>query len=218
MQHRPGARGKGREIRFVRARKAFCFFDAAGQLVPADRRSDRLLQIGAALPGFDQRRSQLGEKPHLVVDRPGIADQGILLADFRAAEHPAHGTVEQGDGVVGQARDRVEHRRDQGCSAAQRRQGPQMLRGEAGTLACKLAQPFGMNAFGASGIDADCAEHAALLHQTRKGAVTGRAGRLTRPDQPADRRALLCRQQSIERLGLRGKQASGQLVRDLPLG
>jgi hypothetical protein len=63
-------------------------------MVPADRGSDRLLQIGAALPGLDQRRPQLGEKPHLVVDRPGIADQCILCADFREAEHAACGAVE----------------------------------------------------------------------------------------------------------------------------
>ena len=93
-----------------------------------------------------------------------------------------------------------------------------MLRGEAAALARKLAQAFGMNAFGASRIDADRAEHAALLHQARKGAVTGRAGRLTCPGQPADRCALLCRQQSIEGLGLRGEQVSGQLMRDLALG
>ena len=93
-----------------------------------------------------------------------------------------------------------------------------MLRGEAGTLARKLAQAFGVNAFGASRIEADRAEQAALLHQTRKGAVTGRAGRLTRPGQIAHRGAFLGRQQSIQRLGLRGKQASGQLIGDLALG
>jgi hypothetical protein len=49
-----------------------------------------------------------------------------------------------------------------------------MLRGKAGTLARKLAQAFGVNAVGASRIDGDCGEHAALLNQTREGAVTGK--------------------------------------------
>ena len=53
--------------------------------------------------------------------------------------------------------------------------GPQMLRGETRTFARKLAQPFGMNAFGASRIDGDRGEYAALLHQARKGAMTGSA-------------------------------------------
>ena len=203
MQYRPGARGKGREIRFVRARKALCLLDAACQLVPADRCSDRFLQIGAALLRFDQRRPQPGEKAHLVIDRPGIADQGILLANFGAAEHAPNGSLEQGNGVVGQPRDRVEYRRDQGRVAAQRRERPQMLCGETRTFARKLAQPFGMNAFGASRIEADRAQSGTLLHQARKGAVTGSARRLTRPGQPADRCALFYRQDSIQRPRLR---------------
>ena len=144
-----------------------------------------------------KRRSQLGQQAHLVVDRPSIAHQGILLADFRAAKHAADSAVKQGDGIVGQARDRVEYRRDQSRATAQRRQSPQMLRGKAGTLARKLAQAFRVNAVGASRIDGDCGEHAALLHQTREGAMTGSAGRLTCPSQPADRCASLGRQQSI---------------------
>jgi hypothetical protein len=38
--------------------------------------------------------------------------QSILLAHLGAAEHAPHGTVEQRDAVVGQARDGVEHARD----------------------------------------------------------------------------------------------------------
>jgi len=124
MEHRPGARGKRREVRLVRTSKAFCFCDAARQLVPADRGSNRLLQIGAAFSGLDQRRSQLGQKTHLVVDRPRIANQGLVLADFGTTEHAAHGAVEQGDGVVGQPCHRIEHGSDQGRPAAQRRQSP----------------------------------------------------------------------------------------------
>jgi hypothetical protein len=78
-----------------------------------------------------------------------------------------------------------------------------MLRSEASTLSRKLAQPFGVNAVSTSGVDADCAEQAALLHQTRKRAVTGRTRRVACPSQPTDRRALFCRQESIERIGLR---------------
>ena len=216
--HRPGARAEGREIRFVRTRKAFRFLDAARQLVPADRRGDRFLQIGAALLGFDQRRPQPGEKAYLVVDRPGVTDQGILLADFGATEHAANGALEKGNGVVGQPRDRVEYRRDQSRAAAQRREGPQMLCGETRALARKLAQPFGMNTFGGSRIEADRAQSSPLLDQARKGAMTGSAGRLTRPGQPADRCSLFCRQESIQRVRLHREQAAGQLMRDLALG
>jgi len=199
-------------------RQAFCFFDAAGQLVPADHGRNGRLQIGAALPGLDQRRSQLGQQAHLVVDPPSIAHQGILLADFRAAKHAADSAVKQGDGIVGQARDRVEHRRDQGCAAAQGRQGPQMLSGEAGTLARELAQALRVDAFGAGRIETDCSENGALLYQTRKGAVTGSAWRLTRPGQLAHPRAFLGRQQRIQRFGLLWRQVSGQLMRHLALG
>jgi hypothetical protein len=121
---------------------------------------------------------------------------------FRAAKHAADSAVKQGDGIVGQARDRVEHRRDQGCAAAQGRQGPQMLSGEAGTLARKLAQALRVDAFRAGRIETDCSENGALLYQTRKGAVTGSAWRLTRPGQLAHRRAFLGRQQRIQRFGL----------------
>ena len=208
MQYRPGARSKGRKIGFVRACQAFRLVNAAGQPVPADRGSNGLLQIGAALPGLDQRRSQSGQQAHLVVDRSGIADQDILLANFRAAEHAADGTVEQGDGVVGQARNRVEHRGDQSRVAAQRRQRPQVLSGKPGPLAGELAQAFRVNACGAGRIKGDCAKNRPLLHETRKGAVSGSARRLTRPGQRAHRRVLLGRQQGIERLGLRRKQVS----------
>ena len=57
------------------------------------------------------------------------------------------------DAVVGQAGDGVEHGRDQGCAAAQRRQRAQMLRREAGALARKLAQALGVDAFGAGRIE-----------------------------------------------------------------
>lgn len=58
----------------------------------------------------------------------------------------------------------------------------------------------------------------ALLYQTRKGAVTGSAWRLTRPGQLAHRRAFLGRQQRIQRFGLLWRQVSGQLMRHLALG
>jgi hypothetical protein len=82
----------------------------------------------------------------------------------------------------------------------------------------KLAQPFGMNAFGGSRIEADRAQSSPLLDQARKGAMTGSAGRLTRPGQPADRCSLFCRQESIQRVRLHREQAAGQLMRDLALG
>src|SRR6516165_8850767 len=64
-------------------------FASARQLVPADRGSDRFLQIGAGLPGLDQYRPQPGQKTDLVIDRPRIADQDILLANFCAAKNAA---------------------------------------------------------------------------------------------------------------------------------
>jgi hypothetical protein len=67
-------------------------------------------------------------------------------------------------------------------------------------------------------INGDRAQYGALLHQTCKSAVTGSPRRLTRPSQPAHRRAVPARQQSIQRLGLRRKQASRQPIGDLALG
>lgn len=72
-----------------------------------------------------------------------------MVAGIGAAEHAADGAVEQGDAIVGQAGDRVEHGCDQGGAAAQRRQCPQMLGSETGALARELAQALGMHAFGA---------------------------------------------------------------------
>jgi hypothetical protein len=93
-----------------------------------------------------------------------------------------------------------------------------MLRGEAGAFAHELAQLFRMDAFGTGRINGDRAQYSALLHQTCKSAVTGSPRWLTRPSQPAHRRAVPARQQSIQRLGLRRKQAAGQLIGDLALG
>src|SRR6516225_6372727 len=56
MQHRPGASGEGRQVCFVRARQTVRLCDAAGQLIPADGSGNRLLPVGAAVPGRDQRR------------------------------------------------------------------------------------------------------------------------------------------------------------------
>ena len=53
--------------------------------------------------------------------------------------------------------------------AAQGRQGPQMLSGEAGTLARKLAQALRVDAFGAGRIETDCSEISVLLYQTGRG-------------------------------------------------
>jgi hypothetical protein len=100
----------------------------------------------------------------------------------------------------------------------QGRQGPQMLSGEAGTLARKLAEALRVDAFGAGRIETDCSENGALLYQTRKGAVTGSAWRLTRPGQLAHCRAFLGCQQRIQRFGLLWRQVSGQLMRHLALG
>ena len=93
-----------------------------------------------------------------------------------------------------------------------------MLCGETGPLARKLAQAFGVNAVGATRIEADRAQSSPLFHQARKSAMTGRTGWLTRPGQMADRGAFFCRQESVQRLDLHGKQPSGQLVGDLALG
>jgi hypothetical protein len=93
-----------------------------------------------------------------------------------------------------------------------------MLRGEAGAFAHELAQLFRMDVFGAGRINGDRAQYSALLHQTYKSTVTGSPRRLTRPSRPAHRRAVPARQQSIQRLDLRWKQAAGQLIGDLALG
>ena len=56
-----------------------------------------------------------------------------------------------------------------------------MLGRKAGALARKLAQAFGMDAFGACRIEGDRMENDALLDQAGEGAMAGNARRLTRP-------------------------------------
>ena len=81
-----------------------------------------------------------------------------------------------------------------------------------------IQQLFRMDGLGAGRINGNRAQYSALLHQTCKSAVTGSPRRLTRPSQPAHRRAVPACQQSIQRVDLRRKQASGQLIGDLALG
>ena len=80
---------------------------------------------------------------------------GVLLARLGAAEHAADRAVEQADALVGQPRDRVQHRGDQGRAAAKRRQRAQVLGGEAPALARELAQALRMHALGAGRIEPD---------------------------------------------------------------
>jgi hypothetical protein len=78
------------------------------------------LQVGLGVPGLDQRRAETGEEAHLVVDGPGVAQQGVLLAGLGAPEHAPDGAVEQADAVVGEAHDRVEHGGDERGAAPER--------------------------------------------------------------------------------------------------
>ena len=81
-----------------------------------------------------------------------------------------------------------------------------MLRGEASTFTRKLAQAFGVDAFGAGRMESDCSENGALLYQTRKGAVTRSARRLTRPGQLAHRCAFLDRSNASSALACSGSK------------
>ena len=141
------------------------------------------VQVGLCLLGLDQRRAQLGEQAHLVVDGAGVAQDGVLLACLGAAEHAADGAVEQADAVVGQARDGVEHGGDQGGPAAKRRERAQVLGGEAPALARELAQPLRMHALGAGRIEADrrAAGRAARPGARGPGGLGRRAAAAPRP-------------------------------------
>ena len=121
VQHRPGAGRQSGQVRLVRAGQALGFGDAGGELLPADRGCDRAVQVGATRLGLDQRRPEFGEQPDLVVDRPGVAQHGILLAHFGAAKHAADCPVEQRDAVIGQAYGRVQDRGNEGGAATRRR-------------------------------------------------------------------------------------------------
>ena len=55
---------------------------------------NRDAEIGAVLVGFDQGGSQCREQADLVVDCACIAQDGLFLADFGAAEHAADGAIE----------------------------------------------------------------------------------------------------------------------------
>ncbi len=144
--------------------------------------------------------------------------EGVLLAGLGTAEHASDRAVEQADAVVGQAGRGVQHGRDQGGAAAEQRQRPQVLGGVAAALAGQLSQPLGMDTLGAGGTEADGAQAGQLLHNARKGLVAGRARRLPRPGQHAERRPLPGRKQRVQRAGLDGGQVAGELARDVALG
>ena len=220
MQHRPGARRPrpadppcpgGPGVRLRRRCAPASSQPTAAATAPSE--------IGAARLGLDQRRAQLGEQAHLVVDRAGVAQHGVFLARLGAAEHAADGAVEQGDAVVGQACRGVQHRRDQSRAAAERRQRPQVLGGEAAALARELAQPLRVDAFGAGRIEADRAQAGELLDDAREGAVTRRARRLAGPGQHAHRGALLGLRAAHRALSACvGCQCAGELDGDVALG
>ncbi len=218
MQHRPGAGSQGGQVRLVWARQALGFGNACRELLPADRGCDRSVQVGAARLGVDQGRPELGEQAHLVVDRPSIAQDGILLACFGAAKHAADGTVEKGHAVIGQAHGRVQDRGDEGGAAAKRREHAQMLGGEAPTFARQFAQPFGVDAVCTGGIEAGRAQAGKLFGKAAERLVARRAWRLACPGQHAHRRALLGSEQRVQCLGLCWGQAAGELARDVSFG
>ena len=199
-------------------RATFGFGDAGRELLPADRSCDRAVEVGAARLGLDQCRPKFGEQADLVVDRPGIAQHGALLAQFGAAEHAADRPVEQGDAVIGQAHGRVQDSGDESGAATQRGQHAQMLGGEACALTGELAQPFGMNAVRTSGIEADCAQAGQLFGEALERRVPRCPRREACPGQRAHRRVRLVREQRLQLFGLCLGQAAGELARHVPFG
>ena len=218
MQHRPGAQGQGREVHLVRAGQAFGLGNARRKLFPADGGHHGAVQVSTSLLGRDQRGAELGEQAHLVVGGTRVAQEGDFFACLGAAEHAAHRAVEQADPVVGQACRGVQHGRDQGCPATEQRERPQVLGGEAPALAGQLAQPLRMHALGRDRIEADGAQAGELLDHALEGFVARCAGRLPRPGQHAQGRALLDSEQRVESLGLYVGQAAGELSRDVAFG
>ena len=104
--------------------QALGFGDAGRELLPANRGCDRPVQDRhRARLGLDQRGPQFGEQPRtLSLTRSSVTQQCDLLPPrLGAAEHAADRPVEQGDTVIGQAHDRVQHRGNQRGTATQRR-------------------------------------------------------------------------------------------------
>jgi hypothetical protein len=203
VQQRPGARGTRRQVRLVRPCQAPGLDDAACQPVPADRLGHRRLQVGLGVPGRDQRPAELGEEAYLVVDRAGIAQQGVLLAHLGAAEHAPDGAVEQADALVDQAGDRIEHGGDH--RREKRRSGPDR-------------EPLGVHAIGTGRVEAEGAQSIEPFDQARQCTVTGRTGWLPGPGQHARRRALLPIEQRVECSRLRRGEAAGELEGDVTFG
>ena len=218
VQHRPGPGGERPQVGLVRAREPLGIRNAGGEPLPADGGGDGAVQVLAGLLGLDQRGAELGEQTHLVVDCPRVAQHGAILLHLRAAEHAAHGAVEQGDALVGQARGRVQHGGDQGRASTKWGQRPQVLGGVAAALARELAQALGMHALGAGGIEADRAQASELLHQAPQRLVAWGACGLPRPGQHAHRRALVGGEQRVQRGSLVVGQAASELGRDVALG
>ena len=121
VQHRPGTRGQCRQVHFVRAGEAFGFGDAFGELFPADGRTTAPSRSASPLALAAIRAApSLAKSRTLSLTARASRRTASFLADLGAAEHPADGTVEQADAVIGQPRRGIQHGRDQSGPATKR--------------------------------------------------------------------------------------------------
>jgi hypothetical protein len=157
------------------------FRDDGGEPVPGDHLADRGEGVGPGFPGVDQRVAELGQQAHLVVQGPGVVPEVGRGAPLGPPEHPPDQPVEEADGLVGEAGDRVQHRHHQDGVAAERAERPEVLGGQAASLAGELPDPVGVDAVGRRGGDPHLPKMPELVDQARHGPMTGRAGRLAGP-------------------------------------
>ena len=91
----------------------------------------------------------------LVVHRTRVAQQRVLLAGFRAAEHARDGAVRRDPRHRRSGTRSVEHGGNERSAAPERRKGPQVLRRETAALARELTEALRMDAIGARRVEAD---------------------------------------------------------------
>lgn len=107
--------------------------------------------VSPGFPGFEQRVTEFGQQAHLVIQGPGVGVQIGGSAPLGPPEHPPDQPVEETDGLVGEAGERVEHRHDQDSVPAERAERPEVLSGQAASLAGELPDPVGVDAVGRRG-------------------------------------------------------------------
>lgn len=210
--------GQGGVIRSILARQFLGFGDNGCKLLPGQNRLDGGEGIGADVVRLDQRFTQFGQKPHLVVDRPSIDLQRLGCAAFRPTKEPPDQPIEHADGIVGEAGDGFQHRHGEDGATAERRQGLQVPRREPHSLSHQHATAIGVDFFEDRGADRQGPKPCELVGQSSQSTVPCKSRSLTCPGQDAERGAGLDLQQGLQRIALRIGEAGVDLPFHMALG